>query len=216
MNLNSTFDIQRIKYATGILLLLILCASISTYFWGFLPITGRNELVIAVKVSYWILVLILFVYAGVVEKGRLLLWKESKLSLKGYLFSVALVFAVVLSVLLILTPLINKFVIHEVSINSAERLSTAVFIFSAFTAAVTEELIFRGFLQPRMQGIFKDYRIAISGSAIIFGLAHVTHGNFFQMIHPFIIGLLFSIYYYKRRSIIVLVICHLIIDLVLI
>jgi hypothetical protein len=85
-------------------------------------------------------------------------------------------------------------------------------LFTCLTAGITEELIFRGYLLPRLEILFKNKWAAIIISALLFGLAHGGYGDLSKMLVPFIIGFIFAFYYTRYRSLTVLIICHFLID----
>lgn len=58
-------------------------------------------------------------------------------------------------------------------------------------AALTEEIFFRGFLQPRI-GLF--------ASSILFGIVHIGYGTVLQVVAPFLLGLLFAYLYLKTKT----------------
>lgn len=87
-------------------------------------------------------------------------------------------------------------------------------VFTALTAGVTEEFIFRGYLQPRLTVIFKNPYAAIILSSLLFGLLHFKYGTLANVIGPIFIGLIFSLYYWKYRNLTVLILCHFLWDLI--
>jgi uncharacterized protein len=82
------------------------------------------------------------------------------------------------------------------------------------TAAVCEELIFRGYLMPRLQLYFKSKWFPIIISALIFGAGHAAYGTIINTAVPLFIGLLFGWYYQQYRNIKVLILCHFLIDFI--
>lgn len=67
----------------------------------------------------------------------------------------------------------------------------------------TEEIFFRGFLVPR---------IGVLPAAAIFGLSHLSYGSVAEVVSVFFIGLLFGIVFEKRRSLLPVVVSHIIIN----
>jgi hypothetical protein len=88
-------------------------------------------------------------------------------------------------------------------------------LFTCLTAAFTEELMFRGYLLPRLQVLFGKPWIAIIVSSLLFGLAHAGYLNFNSVFLPFLLGIAFAVYYYKYRNIAVLIVAHFLIDFIL-
>ncbi len=58
-------------------------------------------------------------------------------------------------------------------------------------AAVTEEIFFRGFLQPR---------VGVWGSSVLFGIVHIGYGTVLQVVAPFLLGLLFAYLFLKTKT----------------
>ncbi|MFV5702790.1 lysostaphin resistance A-like protein [Flavobacterium sp. XS2P12] len=86
-------------------------------------------------------------------------------------------------------------------------------LFTSITAGVSEELIFRGYLIPRLEILLKNTRVAILTSSILFGLIHYSYGSLIQIIGPIFIGLVFALHYKKYKNIKILIMCHFLWDL---
>ena len=67
----------------------------------------------------------------------------------------------------------------------------------------TEEIFFRGFLVPR---------IGVLPAAAIFGLSHLSYGSIAEVVSMFFIALLFGIVFEKRRSLLPVIVSHIIIN----
>jgi membrane protease YdiL (CAAX protease family) len=89
-------------------------------------------------------------------------------------------------------------------------------LFTCLTAGITEELIFRGFLMPRLELLLKNRNLAIALSSILFGALHFGYGTLLQVIGPTCIGFAFAIHYYKYRNVKIVIICHFVWDLLVI
>jgi hypothetical protein len=87
-------------------------------------------------------------------------------------------------------------------------------IVTCLTAAVVEELIFRGYLMPRLAAVLNSNWLAVVISALVFAICHSTYGTLQNILVPFLIGLIFGIFYLKYRNIKVLMICHFVFDLI--
>ena len=85
-------------------------------------------------------------------------------------------------------------------------------IFTSLTAGVTEELLFRAYLIPRLQLFFKKPYMSAILSSVIFGLLHFGFGTAINVLGPIVIGIIFSFHYLKYRNIKILIICHFIWD----
>ncbi|MBN8854098.1 MAG: hypothetical protein BGO55_06880 [Sphingobacteriales bacterium 50-39] len=167
---------------------------------------------------YWLFIAVLWLYATKVEKQPLLIWEENKYSAGTHISHVfALFFIIMISVAFInffLSPLT-----HEESSKVLHRIvdflgkNLFLLVFTALTAGVTEELIFRGYLQPRLELLLKNPYWAIFISSLIFGLAHFRYGTVKNVVDPFIIGLGLAVYYWRYRNIKVAIIFHFLWDL---
>jgi len=167
---------------------------------------------------YWLFVAVLWLYATKEEKQPLLIWKENKYSIGTHISHLfALFFIIMISINLI--NFLIPFLRHEPPSKLAPRLAIFfrkypfLLVFTALTAGVTEELVFRGYLQPRLELLFKNPYWAIVISSLIFGLAHIMYGTVKNVIDPFFIGLGLAIYYWRYRNIKVAMVFHFLWDL---
>lgn len=87
-------------------------------------------------------------------------------------------------------------------------------LFTAVTAGVTEELIFRGYVLTRLSLVFKNKYISLIVSAIAFASLHYSYRSLREYIFTFLIGILFGFYYQKYRNIKVLIVVHFMIDII--
>jgi len=169
------------------------------------------------RFELWAVLLLIYMFARKVEKDNFLLWPEKKNKPLFYVLSL-LVIVIVITVLLTSLSLVLK----KVGMASNDKALTtmtdllcsnlALLVFTCVTAAITEELIFRGYLLPRIDSLVKNKWLSIFISALLFGLVHIGYADFGRMLMPFLIGLVFGIYYYRYRSLAVLIICHFIMD----
>lgn len=167
---------------------------------------------------HWGLAILLFLYARIVEKNKLLMWQE-----KSYAFLYYLVTVIVLYLLCLACGIVSfiprLFGWHE---NSAGRIlvettlsrNMPLLVFAAVTAGVTEELIFRAYLVPRFQLLFSNKFAAVTISALMFSAAHYRYHSLMQFIGAFGIGVVFAIHYQKYRNIKMLMIAHALVDLI--
>jgi hypothetical protein len=210
---------QKGPMIAGVFLAVILFVSIITGFFGLLhskSLDTETNFWIS-RWVFWILVLIMFLYAQKVEKKPLLLWKEQKKKPLFYLLSIIIVLIVVTISSIGLSVIEKTFGVVQNDRVLKELIALVcgnklLLVFVCLTAGVTEELIFRGYLLPRLEILFKNKWAAIIISALLFGLAHVGFGDLNRMLGPFIIGIVFAIYYSRYRSLSVLIICHFLMD----
>ena len=169
------------------------------------------------RFEIWGVLLIVYLFSKNVEKDDFLLWKEQKKKLLFYVLSV-LTIIIFITILLTIISLLLK----NAGVTSNDKVLNAMndllcnnlilLIFTCLTAAFTEELIFRGYMLPRLEILFKNKWLSIFVSALLFGIVHIGYGDFVRMLFPFIIGTVFGIFYYKYRSLTVLIICHFLMD----
>lgn len=172
-----------------------------------------ETLFIISRFKIWLGLLLLYLYVSKVQKQSFLLWSEIKYSLVQILKSVFLTLLSIVAVMFIFGIIMR---LSEADMNSEKlkkiidilKNNFALLFFVCLTAGITEEFLFRGFLLPRLELVFKNYKYAIVASSIIFGLMHFSYETFAQVIGPILIGTIFAFHYYKYRSIKIVIICH--------
>ena len=186
--------------------------------FGVTVISEESSLIIS-RLFQWLCLFILFVYVRKVEHQKLLLWQPKKTSAKFYILSF---FALIIAIFIVAIVLKKIEGMYGLTENS-ERLktllhifrnNTPLFIFTVFTAAVVEELLFRGYLIPRLELFFKNAYLPVIISSILFGLVHVGFHNTSQMINTGFIGLITAIHFSIYRNIYILIIVHFAIDII--
>lgn len=169
------------------------------------------------KLIIWIWLLVIYLYAVKIEKQSLLLWPDEKQPVHFYLVSIIAVLG--LSFLAGTSQqLLSNFgvksqssqVVHEML--AYMHAHPILLVLTCVTAGVVEELIFRGYLIPRLTILFKNSYLPVILSALLFGAAHIGYGTVVNMLVPFLLGLIFGAYYQKYRNIKVLIFCHFFID----
>ena len=176
--------------------------------WGYLA-----------KSLIWIWLLLIYLFAIKIEKQKFLLWDDKKYSFLFYIISIiSIIGLVILSSFFprILVPFGLK---TEHSLLLKEMLNymhahPVLLVFTCLTAGVVEELIFRGYLIPRLNLLFNNSYLPVIISAVMFGAAHFTYGTATNIIGPTFVGLIFGFHYQKYRNLKVLILCHFGIDLV--
>ena len=164
--------------------------------------------------TFWLCVLFIWLYAFRIERIPFLPWPEKRLPLIDYtrslLFLIVTTMAGVIIIVWILTLL--GFAAPSKKVKYITQLPLAVKLFSILTAAVAEELIYRGYLQPRLQLYFKSDWPPILISSFFFGLLHAGYGTLVNMIGPLFIGIVYCWHYRKYQNITVLMLAHLLYD----
>jgi membrane protease YdiL (CAAX protease family) len=162
---------------------------------------------------------LLWLFSNKLEKQNLLIWQEKRYKFSTYIISIILIYVVLFIGLIFINSFLfllgsNKPSTKLLEFAAILRGNKFLLIFTALTAGVVEELIFRGYLQPRLELIFKNPYLAIIISSILFGALHYRYGTVINVIVPFFIGLVFSYYYWKYRNITVIIITHFLWDLI--
>jgi membrane protease YdiL (CAAX protease family) len=167
---------------------------------------------------HFVFVALLWLYATKIERQPLLIWKDKNYSFGTFVAHLfALIFIISICIALV-SLFITRFVhegpskvLHQIVLFL--RHYPFLLVYTALTAGITEELIFRGYLQTRLELLTKSPYAAIFISSVIFGLAHFSYGTIRNMIGPFIIGLGLATYYWKYRNIKVTMVFHFLWDL---
>lgn len=90
-----------------------------------------------------------------------------------------------------------------------EQSTVSMFLYASIAAPITEELIFRGFVQRSLQPFGRKF--AIFGAALLFGM---FHGNLLQTPYAFLVGLVLG-YVTAEYSILWAIVLHMINNMVL-
>ncbi|PAV14111.1 hypothetical protein ASJ81_15045 [Methanosarcina spelaei] len=80
-------------------------------------------------------------------------------------------------------------------------------IIMVFFVGLTEELIFRSFLQTRLEEAF-DIRMALVITAFLFGSMHSGYGTFYEILYTSFVGLVIGFIFYKTRSLPFVAVMH--------
>ncbi len=212
-------DNAKTKKISGIIISALLIFFLSSGLFGLNNHFGLNP-----EFKFWLsrfeiwgALLIVFLFSKKVEKDDFLLWKEQKKKLLFYVLSILTIIVFITILLTTLSSLLKNagLTSNDKALNTMNDLlcnNLILLIFTCLTAALTEELIFRGYMLPRLDILFKNKWLSIFVSAFLFGIVHIGYGDFIRMLFPFIIGTIFGIFYYKYRSLTVLIICHFLMD----
>ena len=217
-------SLQKPKNSTiigGILLVLVMLFALSlmgtTPVLNFFGLAKVNETYYFIsRLLFWVCVMITMIYAMVREK--VVIWRQKSYSGWILLLSIVGVLAAFFISNIITGIILHLFVPKEKSVEmdtlmNIFKTNTPLYIFTAFTAGVCEELLFRGYLQARLQMLLKSPVAAIIISSLLFGLMHYRYGTIVNMVGPFFIGLVAATYYYKFKNINVLIISHFLWDM---
>ena len=168
-----------------------------------------------------------YIMAVVIGLFVLLVWKgkdywRNEIFAKGKPMTVGTFFAVMsitLGVQLVasllssvLELLLNQFGLSMMSVleeTSGQSSSSSMFIYASICAPITEEILFRGFVQRSLQPYGKKF--AVFGSAVLFGL---FHGNLIQTPYAFMVGLVLG-YVAAEYNVIWAMVLHMVNNMVL-
>ncbi|WP_027388409.1 CPBP family intramembrane glutamic endopeptidase [Chryseobacterium gregarium] len=212
------------KYASGILLTFVLLASAMLYSFPFLnTVTGTagltSEKFLYSRMMLWFVAILVFLYSHFIEKHRFLLWKEKPYSVLFYTGAVISLYFICLFGGVFVNVLV-KISTHEKTSGQLVRLALIfkgnypLIILTCLTAGVVEELLMRGYMQPRMEKIYRNPYVGIIIPAVLFGILHSTYGTFGQVLVPFFIGVVFAVFYKRYSNIKILMACHFMYDFV--
>lgn len=165
------------------------------------------------RFAIWVSLLVLFLYSSKIEKMPFLLWKETEypfsfLATAIFKTFLKLFLAVFLTGLVFMLFKMNS---QSTVLNKALALfekSYLLLFFTCVTAGITEELIFRGYLLPRLELLLKNQKLAMLISSCVFGFMHYGYGTLVNVIGPIVIGVVFALQYEKYRNIKIVIICH--------
>jgi len=212
------------KYSVGIVLTFVLLVAAMLYAFpavtlitGVRGMTGYNFFL--TRFIIWAVLLIVFLYSLFIEKGSFLLKKENQYSILFYIKAVLCLYFICSIGGTFLNVLIQSLFQEKIStklseLNTIFKNNYFLIIFTCFTAGVVEELLMRGYIQPRIEKIYNSPYLGIAVSAILFGILHSTYGTVGQVVIPFFIGVVFAAFHKLYSNIKILIICHFMIDFV--
>jgi membrane protease YdiL (CAAX protease family) len=167
------------------------------------------------RMFFWAYFAAIYLYVMIREKQALLLWPEINYSVGFYILSVIVILLAIIVFAGVVTVILRSLGMLKQSkaMPLLLHMNVRVKLLGIFTAGFLEELIFRGYMIPRLQLLFKNHHLPIIISSIVFGLLHLGYGTVINVVVPVIIGLVFGYHYQRYRNIKILIICHLLIDL---
>ncbi|PZP40798.1 MAG: hypothetical protein DI598_19070 [Pseudopedobacter saltans] len=196
------------------LLLFLLAYTIYVYFFpaSKLSVDNQKWRWIASRLFFWLLLGALALYTRKIEHTSICNIEQKKYRWWFYILATMSIFLIVFigsGVMILVSKSIQK---KQIS-DSLQTMKTmfikypSLGLLTAVTAGVTEEFFFRGYLQNRLTLLSNKY-VGIIVSAILFGLLHYNYGTLIQVLFPFWLGIVFSIFYDRYRNIYLLVFIH--------
>jgi membrane protease YdiL (CAAX protease family) len=176
------------------------------------------EKVLYSRFIFWAEVLFLMLYASKVEHCKFLIWEDKPADIGFFLVSVVALYFLSLACGIIGS--MPRFLGWHENNAAFKRIITTfmnrpwLMLFTAVTAGVTEELIFRGYILTRLSLLFKNRYMPLVISAFAFASLHYSYRSLREYIFTFLIGILFGAYYQKYRNIKVLIVVHFMIDII--
>jgi|SRR6185503_3831268 len=167
---------------------------------------------------YWLEIVVLLCYAKWIEKGPFFLWTPQKQKFWFYpasfgaLYLLAIAAGVVSNIPKLFGIPDNREIMEQMV--RVLNKSMPLMLFSAITAGVTEELIFRAYMVPRLELLFKNKYMPVIVSALLFSALHFRYLSVHELLFTFLFGIVFAIHYQWYRNISILIITHAVIDLV--
>ena len=212
------------KYSIGILLTFVLLVAAMLYSFPVITtITGIRGITadsfFLSRIVIWIVLIIVFLYNMVIEKDSFLLKKEISYSILFYIKAVLSLYLICIIGGAALNAIIQFFIPEKISdklINLVPIFKNNYFliIFMCLTAAIAEEFLMRGYIQPRIEKIYNNPTAGVIISSVLFGILHSTYGTLGQVLGPFFIGIVFALFYKRYSNIKILIICHFMIDFI--
>lgn len=212
------------KYALGVLLTFVLLAAVMLYVFPLIYfITGIKAFTPTnfgyTRIALWLVLALILAYNFFIEKGSFLLWKDKKYPVLFYIKAVIALYVICAfggAMLNLIIQLLTQEGMSRklVQISSVFKNNYLLIILTCFTAGAVEELLMRGYIQPRIEHLYRNPYIGIIVSAALFGILHSTYGTIGQVVIPFFIGTVFALFYKKYTNIKILIICHFMYDFV--
>ena len=170
--------------------------------WGYLS-----------RILLWIWMFLLWLYVRYMEKQPFLCLKEKKHTVFFYLLSAVILTAVILGLNLfpeIFTrmkmPLADMHIQAEMMAYQHER--PFLLILTAITAGIVEELIFRGYMLPRLDTLLNNQWAAIIIVSVLYAALYYTYGTWLNILIPILGSIVFGFFYLKYRSLTVVVLAR--------
>lgn len=170
------------------------------------------------RLFVWSEVLLLYFYAHRVEKNDLLIWKDKTHGFLFYLASVIVLYIIVLVCMRI------SYIPYYYGWREKSRViynmlrflkqNPPLMLFSAITAGITEEIICRGYMLPRIEMLVKNKYLPVLLSALIFAGNHFAYFSLYELIFAFLFGVVFAVHYQRFRNLKVLMVTHAMVDLI--
>jgi membrane protease YdiL (CAAX protease family) len=201
---------------SGIALPIVLYPFLSTLF-----LSATQDLLYRLIVSrflIWAILGMLYLYTRYGQMQPFLLWKEEKYDALFYIKAIIGVYllcfasAIIAHVPAWLGLHENNSVLYKM--GAIMKQYPVLLVFSAATAGITEELVFRGYILSRLSLFFNNRHWPVIISSALFSFMHLGYKSVSELLFSFLIGIVMAYHYQKYRSIKVVIIVHFLVDLI--
>ncbi|MGZ3752533.1 MAG: CPBP family intramembrane glutamic endopeptidase [Mucilaginibacter sp.] len=170
------------------------------------------------RIVIWATLPLVYQYAVKVEGRPFFLWKEKRQNIGFYIAAIIILFVLAYFAIFI-SAIPARLGFHDdyTAMKYWHKILASHIVLRVFvciTAGITEELLLRVYVLPRICLLFKSSYMPIIITSFLFSLMHLSYGNLAECIFTFVFGLICALCYYKYRNIKVLMIFHALYDLV--
>lgn len=188
--------VQLIVSIIGVFITLFGVVLFNRYLLMSFPIGARMILMLA---SRWILFLVPGIMMWVNKEKMIELGFHKKYV--TYQIGIGIIVAVLMSLLFTVIPILLGFrdMVGSTQYTKVWQFSYE-FVYTIFGVALTEELIFRGYIFNKLLQIKDNKVLAIIISSVMFGFFHVFSGDVIQVIMTTIIGIVYCVLREKIKN----------------
>jgi len=209
------------KRTTRILLTGILIALAYYKVMGFLIFHWLENTVITTNLYYLLIsseVGVLYLYARLVECEPFLRWKESRHKMLFWVASIIILFVLecIGRIIANIPGKLSRHKLQDFHLTNAEirlmidwcqqNIILLIFFWAIWVAAT--ELIFRGFLLPRLAVLFKNNLVAVIVSSLCFAVFPFVQHGWDWIVENFITGVVMALFYLKYRNLSIVIIAR--------
>jgi membrane protease YdiL (CAAX protease family) len=198
---------------TGIAIAILFYPIVGTFVLRALTPVGK---LIISRVLIWLTLPVLRQYAHKVEGRDFFLWKEREYGPFFYPVGIIALGALIfICILIAAIPHALGFHDNYTMVKYWDAIlkkSPWLLAFVSITAGVTEELMVRAYILPRLSLIFKSNYMPVIASALLFATLHIGYWNLSEIIFTFLFGIVCAVCYQQFRNIKVLIIFHALYD----
>ncbi|MDB5135589.1 MAG: amino terminal protease self-immunity, partial [Mucilaginibacter sp.] len=169
------------------------------------------------RIIIWGTLPLLYKYALKVEGRPFFLWPEKKQNIFFYVVAIVALFALIY-VAHVISSIPTRLGFHDNYTmlkywKSILKQNKAMLVFVGITAGITEELLLRAYVLPRLSLLFKTGYWPVIISSLLFSLLHLSYGSLTECIFTFLFGAVSALCYQKYQNIKVLMVFHAAYDL---